>query len=82
MKLFAVTTALSVAALLAGCNQKANTASPGVIDTPACCSDKSDCKPADCAGKKASECTGKKAKASSCTQAAAKTSACCASKKK
>ncbi|MCH2139668.1 MAG: hypothetical protein MK100_01370 [Phycisphaerales bacterium] len=73
MKLFAVTTALSVAALLAGCNQKANTASPGVIDTPACCSDKSDCKPADCAGKKAK---------TSCTQAAASTSACCASKKK
>jgi hypothetical protein len=89
MKTLALTAALGVAALLAGCNQKASTASPGAIDAAACCADKSNCPdPAACAGKKKTDCDKTKAKAAGCPKAAAQmsggagTSPCCASKKK
>jgi len=96
MKTLALTAALGVAALLAGCNQKASTASPGAIDTPACCADKSKCPdPAACAGKSKAECEKAKADcekakaAGGCPKAAAAaaakakgTSPCCAGKKK
>jgi hypothetical protein len=79
MKMLALTATLGVAAMLAGCNKTNTTAAPGVIDTPACCADKSKC--ADSAA-----CAAKKATAGSCPMAAraAKAngaSACCASKK-
>lgn len=85
MKTLALTAALGVAALLAGCNQKATTASPGAIDTPACCAGKSKCADAAaCAAKKAAGCN--KAKAAGCPLAAAAAksgnSACCSGKKK
>ena len=86
MKTLALTAALGVAALLAGCNQKATTASPGAIDTPACCAGKSKCADAAaCAAKKAAGCN--KAKAAGCPLAAAAAAksgnpACCAGKKK
>jgi len=79
MKTLALTAALGVAALLAGCNQKATTASPGAIDTQtqACCASKSNCadKSTSCSTKKAAACP---------MSASAKTgaSACCSSKKK
>ncbi|MCP4758962.1 MAG: hypothetical protein GY876_05795 [Planctomycetes bacterium] len=96
MKTLALTAALGVAALLAGCNQKASTASPGAIDTPACCADKSKCPDATaCGKKKAASCNKTKAAscnktkaASGCPKAAAAkakaagTSPCCAGKKK
>ncbi len=88
MKTLALTAALGAAVLFGGCNQKASTASPGAIDTPACCAskDKAGCDKAkaDC-GKAKAGCD--KAKAAGCPKAAAAakaagTSPCCASKKK
>ncbi|MDG1837398.1 MAG: hypothetical protein P8I91_01165 [Phycisphaerales bacterium] len=77
MKTLALTAALGAAALLAGCNQKATTASPGAIDTQGCCASKSSCavKSTACSTKKAAACP---------MSASAKTnaSACCSSKKK
>ena len=73
MKTLALTAALGITALLAGCNQKATTASPGAIDTQtqACCASKS----TSCSTKNAAACP---------MSASAKTgaSACCSSKKK
>ena len=73
MKTLALTAALGVAALLAGCNQKATTASPGAIDTQtqACCASKSTA----CSTKKAAACPMS-------ASAKTKASACCSSKKK
>ncbi len=88
MKTLALTAALGVAALLAGCNQKASTASPGAIDTPACCADKSKCPDATACGKKKAASCNKTKAASGCPKAAAAkakaagTSPCCAGKKK
>lgn len=80
MKTLALTAALGVAALLAGCNQKATTASPGAIDTQACCASKSNCADSSaCSAKKAAGCPLAAAKAASAKTGA---SACCSSKKK
>jgi hypothetical protein len=88
MRTLALTAALGVAALLAGCNQQATTASPGAIDTSACCADKSKCADSSaCAAKKAAGCNKAKAadwakaKAAGCAKAAG-SSPCCAGKKK
>ncbi|MDP6986610.1 MAG: hypothetical protein QGG74_01075 [Phycisphaerales bacterium] len=88
MKMLAITATLGFAALIAGCNKSATTASPGVIDTPACCKDMSKCAdPAACAAKKKAAGCGKTKAAGGCPKAAAAakkaggTPACCASKK-
>ena len=91
MKMLAITATLGLAALLAGCNTQATTASPGAIDTPACCKDKSKCAdPAACADKKKAAGCDKAKAAGGCPKAAAAAAAankaggtppCCASKK-
>ena len=82
MKMLAITATLGFAALIAGCNKPATTASPGVIDTPAGCKDKSKCADqAACAAKKKATGGCPKAAAAAAKKAGG-TPACCASKKK
>ncbi len=85
-KTLAITATIGLTALIAGCNQPANSTAPalGAADTPACCASKTSCtaeQKAACAAKKANGGSQSCSKSKAAAAKANGKSSCCAGKK-